>query len=222
MKLALLALAALAPATAFAEDPAPYVVHDGRAAAPAQSNTPARTPSSFGSTAIHPRIVSGTASGAPAAGAPASGASGSNVRTFRSTHSSRRRGIMGAAPAGGAGGTPAAPASSAPPPYAVPGAKIITQGQQPVYSTPSGGGTQSVQGGGFIAIDQSRANDVGRGPGISWGPPDKPPSTGNSGGGGSGATSNGPVAGGAASAAPGTAANTNRGAQGATGFDPAF
>ena len=78
------------------------------------------------------------------------------------------------------------------PAYAVPGAKIISAGQQPVYSDPGNGGTHSVEGGGFIAIDQSKANDVGRGPGITWARPDSTMSSG-SGGGGSGGSSNGPA-----------------------------
>ncbi len=63
-----------------------------------------------------------------------------------------------------------------------------------MYSTPAGGGAHSVDGGGFIAIDQSRANDVGRGPGVTWGAPDRAPTAGaGGGGGGSGdASSNGP------------------------------
>ena len=79
------------------------------------------------------------------------------------------------------------------PAWATIGAKILTAGQQPVYSNPGNGGTHSVEGGGFIAMDQGHANDVGRGPGISWGAPDQAPSSGaGSGGGGSGASSNGP------------------------------
>jgi hypothetical protein len=68
-------------------------------------------------------------------------------------------------------------------------------GEQPTYSNAAGGGTASVNGGGFITIDQSKANDVGRGPGVTWGAPDTPP--GGSGGGsiigGSGAGANGPA-----------------------------
>ncbi|HEX4047442.1 MAG TPA: hypothetical protein VH309_06390, partial [Elusimicrobiota bacterium] len=91
--------------------------------------------------------------------------------------------------AGGTGGTTSAP--SAPPAYATPGAKILSAGQQPVYSTPSGGGTQSVDGGGFVAMDQSRAVNVGAAPGITWAPPDRTQSSGSRGGSGSGGSSNG-------------------------------
>jgi hypothetical protein len=89
---------------------------------------------------------------------------------------------------GGTGGT----GSSAPTisPSAAVGAKVLTLGQAPVYSNPGGGGTTSVQGGGFVAIDPSHATDALRGPGITWGAPDKASS---SGGGGSGASSNGPA-----------------------------
>jgi hypothetical protein len=219
MKLALIALAALVPALAFADDPAPYVLHEGRAAnAPAGGSSASSKTSTFGTKSIRPGISAGIAT-KPAAGARASG----SVRAFRSTHrSSGHHGMMGAAPTGGGAATPA---PSAPPAYATPGAMIRTAGQQPVYSTPAGGGTHSVEGGGMIAIDQSRANDVGRAPGITWAPPDTPPSAGaHSGGGGTGASSNGPAAGAASSnaGAPTTAPTTNRGSQGVTGFDASF
>lgn len=79
------------------------------------------------------------------------------------------------------------------PAWATPGAKIISAGRQPVYSDPGNGGTHSVEGGGFIAMDQGRANDVGRAPGITWGRPDRAPSSGAAAGGGSGGSSNGPA-----------------------------
>ena len=202
MKLALIALAALVPALAFADDPAPYVLHEGRAAnAPAGGSSASSKTSTFGTKSIRPGISAGIAT-KPAAGARASG----SVRAFRSTHrSSGHHGMMGAAPTGGGAATPA---PSAPPAYATPGAMIRTAGQQPVYSTPAGGGTHSVEGGGMITIDQSRANDVGRAPGS----------------GGTGASSNGPAAGAASSnaGAPTTAPTTNRGSQGVTGFDASF
>jgi hypothetical protein len=92
---------------------------------------------------------------------------------------------------GGTGGSGSS-SSNTPPGYATPGSKILTLGQAPVYSNPGGGGTASVQGGGFVAIDPAHANDVGRGPGITWAPPDKTAAAGT-GGGGSGASSNGPA-----------------------------
>ena len=201
MKIAPIALAVLVPALA-AADPAPYVVREGRAVAPGIS--PIRPISALGMGTIHAGVASGAAA---------------SRRGFRS---SGRRGIMGAAPSGGTG---AATTPSAPPPYATPGAKILSAGRQPLYSDPGNGGTHSVEGGGFIAIDQSRAHDVGRTPGISWGPRDTPPSANShSGAGGTGASSNGPAGGGAASAAPATAPSSDAGApaQGATGFDPTF
>jgi hypothetical protein len=224
MKIALLVLAALVPALASADDPKPYVLHDGIAVntppnAAAAGTTATKRTSAFGTSAIRAGISPGVA---PAA---ATGTSG-----FRAARgSSRHRGVTGSAPTGGtgAGGGKsggATTSSSAPPPFAVPGAKILTAGQQPIYSDPGPTGIQSVNGGGFIAIDQSRANDVGRGGGgISWAPPDTPPSTGGSGAGGNAVTANGPVGGSASSAgAPRTAGSGNRGAQGATGFDPSF
>jgi len=195
MRIALIGLAALLPALASGEDasPAPYVLHQGRAvreeapaggpSAPSASRpsrpngVSVRQVSSFGSSAPQTRIVGGRSSfGRPAAPAPA-------PRAFRGV-SSRRRGIMAAG---------ATPADSTPPAYAVPGAKIISAGQPPVYSEAAGGGTHSVEGGGFIAIDQSKAHDVGRAPGITWAPPDTPPGRNPaSGGGGTGVSANGP------------------------------
>ncbi len=89
----------------------------------------------------------------------------------------------------GTGGTTtsATPATS---PSSAIGAKVLTLGEQPTYSNAAGGGTASVNGGGFIAIDQSKANDVGRSPGVTWGPADTPPSSGRPSGGGAGASAN--------------------------------
>ena len=84
-------------------------------------------------------------------------------------------------------------APAAAPAYATPGAKILSEGQQPVYSNPGGGGTQSVNGGGFVAIEPGRANDVGRSPGITFGAPDRAQSSGTGSAGGSGGSSNGPA-----------------------------
>jgi hypothetical protein len=81
-----------------------------------------------------------------------------------------------------------ADAGTGAPAWATPGAMIRSAGQQPVYSDPGNGGVHSVNGGGFIAMDQSRANDVGRSPGITWGAPSRAAA-----GGGSGASSNGPA-----------------------------
>lgn len=238
MKLALLALAALIAAPAWAGDPAPYVLHEGRAVTSAPSAAPAasapaaapssgaaavRAPSAFGTSSIQAGISYG--SGAPSGGSsssfvsarPAASGRGFGVRAVRSTRRSGRRGVTGSTVPGGT-----TPASSGPPPFATIGAKIITEGQPPVYSDPGNAGTHSVEGGGFVAIDQSRANDVGRAPGIFWAPPDTPPSSGHSGGGGSGASANGPAAGSSPVGAPAVAPQTNRGASGATGFDPSF
>ncbi|HXS99514.1 MAG TPA: hypothetical protein VN915_02465 [Elusimicrobiota bacterium] len=205
MRIALIGLAALLPALASADDasPAPYVLHQGRAVR-AESGPPAgegssaprgstgqgsrgvsmRQVSNFGAAPVRTSVVGGrssfTRSSAPSP-APA-------ARGFRRA-SAHRRGITG-----GSAPTASTPSDSAAPPYAVPGAKIISAGQPPVYSEAAGGGTHSVEGGGFIAMDQTKAHDVGRAPGITWAPPDTPPGrNANMGGGGSGASANGPM-----------------------------
>jgi hypothetical protein len=94
----------------------------------------------------------------------------------------------------GSGGTSAPAVVTEQGGWATPGSKILTAGQQPVYSTPSGGGQFSVDGGGFVAINQGQAQDVGRGPGVTWASqPDKLPSSGSGGISGSGASANGPT-----------------------------
>lgn len=198
MRIALIGLAALLPSLASAQDasPAPYVLHQGRAvrteaAAPegssahqssaegGSSGVATRQVSAFGAAPVRTGIVGGRSFfGRSWTPAPA-------ARAFRG--SSFRRGVTGSA-------RRAAADDSAPPAFAVPGAKIISEGQQPVYSEAADGGTHSVEGGGFIAMDQAKAHDVGRAPGISWAPPDTPPSaTRVSMGGGSGASANGPA-----------------------------
>jgi hypothetical protein len=103
-------------------------------------------------------------------------------------------GTTGGVTTGGPGATGSTTSpSSAAPAWATPGAKILSAGQQPVYSTPSGGGTASVNGGGFIAINQAQAGDVGRSPGVTWAQPDRTQSSGSGGISGSGATTNGPA-----------------------------
>ena len=122
------------------------------------------------------------------AGAKSSGAAVSHAKSRSAVANFSK--IKKAVPGGGTGSpTPAPAPTDTPPPYATPGAKIVTAGQPPGYSNPGNGGTHSVDGGGFIAIDQGRANDVGRG-GITWGTPDRVPSSGGAGGGGSGASEN--------------------------------
>ena len=83
---------------------------------------------------------------------------------------------------GAAGDTTAAPAP-------------LTYGESrpPVYSNAEPARTQSVDGGGFVAIDRSRAVDAASSPGVTLGPPDKAQSSGAGGGGGSGGSSNGPA-----------------------------
>jgi hypothetical protein len=112
----------------------------------------------------------------------------------RSSFANASRLTGGTTPAGGGtGGSTPASAPAAAPAWATIGSKILTAGQQPVYSTASGGGTHSIDGGGFVAIDQSHAGDVGRGPGVTWGAPDRAQSSGSGSGGGSGGSSNGPA-----------------------------
>jgi hypothetical protein len=114
-----------------------------------------------------------------------SGFAGSSLPRGRAT-------FAGASLTGGGTGSPAPAPSNTTPGFATPGAKILTLGQAPVYSNAAGGGTASVSGGGFVAIDPTRATDVERGPGITWGTPDQTTAS-SGGGGGSGASSNGPA-----------------------------
>jgi hypothetical protein len=100
-----------------------------------------------------------------------------------------KRSVSGAptAPTGGGKGgssTQSAPAVSG---AAVPGAKILTAGQQPVYSAAAGGGTNTVEGGAITG--NANAQNVGVG-GVTWSAPDKQPSTGSSGSGGTGVSAN--------------------------------
>jgi hypothetical protein len=99
-----------------------------------------------------------------------------------------RRSVSGApsAPTGGGKGgssSQSAPATSG---AAVPGAKILSAGQQPVYSVAAGGGTNTVEGGAITG--GANAQNVGVG-GVTWSAPDKQPSARGSGG-GTGASEN--------------------------------
>ena len=231
MKIALIALAALVPALASADDPAPYVLHEGIAvgadSSAAGGTSASRQPSAFGTSAIHAGVSSGTPPKAAAAAPKGAARAAAGARGFRGTGHSRHRGVMGASSTGG-GGVPA-PAPAAAPPYAAIGAKIISAGQPPVYSDPGNAGTHSVEGGGFIDINQSKAHDVGRAPGIAWAPPDTPPSANptTGGSGGTGASANGPspvnvpapAVGAPAVAPPNPGGQTDHGA---TGFDGSF
>jgi hypothetical protein len=238
MKTALPALVVLVlvPALAFADDPKPYVLQGGRAVM-THSNTStsgtashavaAKTPSPPVAAASHP----GISAGAGSSGRAAAGAATGRPAARAASRSRGRRGAAGPIPAGGTapgGGTGGTTSSQdSPPPYAAPGAMIRTAGQPPVYSNPGNGGTHSIEGGGFIAIDDRRAQDVARGPGVSWAPPDsKQGANAASGGGiGSAITANpgtNPLA------SPPTAPRTDgghsgdNGSRGGTGFDPSF
>jgi hypothetical protein len=255
MRIALIGFAVLLPAFAAADDasPAPYVLHQGRAvrnseASPSGTSQPAAPPVSVGSPA---NTEAGRSVSAFGIGSIRPGISGNRALARPNSSFSRARGFRGSSHGRSISGTPVtgapapapapAPADSAPPAYAVPGAKIISEGQQPVYSKAAGGGTHSIEGGGFIAMDQSKAHDVGRAPGITWAPPDTPPSANpvNKGGGGSGASANGPApagSGGSTSGSDGSTGghisgdgnggNNNQGNNGgqnnSTGFNPAF
>jgi hypothetical protein len=80
-----------------------------------------------------------------------------------------------------------------PPNYTKPGALIRSEGQLPVYSDPGNARTHSVDGGGFIAQDPSKARDSNRSPGVTWGPADTHGGAPSSGAGGNGVTANGPA-----------------------------
>ncbi len=209
MRTAWMVCVALVPALAWADDSRPYVTHNGRGVeAPAPASVPSPAPAAaataFGSNASRPAVVSAAVAAAnsatAAAGAAVPASSGQAV-TGRSTRPLRgiqkRRGV--AAP-GGTGSTTQAP----PPEYSKPGALIRTAGQLPVYSDPGNARTASVEGGGLITIDQSKAHDAARSNGVTYGAPDtRPGANPTSGAGGSAVTSNG-----------GSAATTNGGGSG--------
>lgn len=86
---------------------------------------------------------------------------------------------------GGTGGSGGSAQQTPPPYYYTPGALIRTAGQLPKYEAANNAGTASVEGGGFVAQDPSRSQDVGRAPGLTWGTP-----MAAGGSGGSGASAN--------------------------------
>lgn len=211
MKIAGMALAALVAAPAFADDPKPYVLYNGRgavapAAAPAPSPakgggagapsgsvlTAASQASTFGSSTVRPSSYPGDPAAAAAAAMAAAGAAsgssaGQAVRGVK--RHSAKRGVAKSSSRKADGDAP-------PPNYSKPGALIRTEGQLPIYTDPGNAGTHSVEGGGFVDIDPRRAKDVGRSPGVAWGAPDTPPSanpTSGGGAGGNGVTANGPA-----------------------------
>lgn len=230
MKTALLvACAALtAAAIASAEDSRPYVVNNGRAApaaAPAAPAAPSARASSFGANAARPSIVTPVSAlagaNAGAAAAPAENAVPRRAVRGASTRGGRRV----TADTGGSGS-----GDQAPPPYFnKPGALIRTEGQLPQYSDPGNARTHSVEGGGFVDIDQRKARDSNRGPGVTLGAPDTRPST-NGSTGGMTITANGPAQGstGGTSNTPPTAGSNSgggrhdEGAPVGTGFDGSF
>jgi hypothetical protein len=164
MKTVLLALAVAVPALAFADDPAPYVLHNGRAA-------PARA---SGGRASGTRRAAGGKLSAPRP----RGASGA------------RRGLLGTAPvkngaagSGSGGGSGNGSSSNAPVQGpAVPGATILSAGVQPTVSDPGAHGVNPTTRGGVITLDPARAQDVGRSPGLAWGTPDASSARGRAGG----------------------------------------
>lgn len=205
MKIALLAAAVLASTSAFADDSHPYVTYGGRgvtsnaqAAKPLGPDTVDAPPAAAGQAGVVAATAQTGAFGSnnvtagilTAAGVdPTSLPSGSQgVRGGRRGligGSSRSRGV---ATTGGSGGSTG---NQAPPPYYdKPGALIRTAGQQPKYADPHDATTHAVDGGGFVTINDAKAHDVGRGPGITYGPPDKLPGANPNSGSGSGAGGN--------------------------------
>ena len=238
MKIALILSAALVAATASAEDPTPYVVHDGRGAsaaakpaqtAPAVMGTTSQT-STFGSSAVHPTVNLGDGSPAAlAAAAAAATSAASGTHNFQSKRSSSKtKGI----------GTVRKDTSTTPPPnYSKPGALIRTEGQLPTYTATNDATTHAVEGGTFVSQDPRHTTNS-NGVGVTWGAPDKAPTANPGSGSGSSAggnaiTSNG-GAGGSGSPVGSTRVQTDNG-QGngnnnghnakdssVSGFDPAF
>ncbi|MFI5345438.1 MAG: hypothetical protein ACHQ51_03600 [Elusimicrobiota bacterium] len=255
MKIALLLSAALIPAFAAAEDPKPYIVNNGRGATTAPAPAPAvggatangilgttTQASIFGSNAVHPTLNSGDTSPATIAAAAAAAATaggGRGIRGMKGVMSKKR----------GAGIRRAAQADAPPPNFSKPGALIRTEGQLPTYTATNDARTTSVEGGTFISQDPRRTVDSNRGPGVTWGAPDKAPSANQgsgSGAGGSAIVANGPsnAGGGPSGTSPihgdngggnggqdnGVGNNNNNGQNGqkskdmssVSGFDPAF
>jgi len=216
MKTALLVLAVLAAAPAFADDSGPYVLRDGRRAAPAAA--PAATPirshsrapsAALGATNIHPSSFSGHVGGRALGG--------SRLGTLRAAQ----------------GRTALGNDNTPQPEYSKPGALIRSEGQLPVYTDPGNATTHAVEGGGFVAQDPRYARSLG-GQGISYGPADKMPGTNPStgGAGGNGVTSNGgSSSGGSSSGSSGSGGNSGAdnngqhngqdgGSASPTGFEP--
>lgn len=209
MKTALLLAAVLLPALARADDK-PYAVYNGRGAGTAGGPAPAAAapaaPSGAAGAQTSNQLVdtalqqgafgtSGVKTGLlPASGGSGEAFSGRSGRTrtrgfggFGRSLKARR----GAAPtSGGSTGGSGAPTSDPPPYYSKPGALIRTEGQLPKYEAANNGGTTSVEGGGFVQIDQSKAVDVAKAPGIAWAPPDGQVRVNSGAGSGSGASAN--------------------------------
>lgn len=204
MKIALLALSVLAALPAFADDPKPYIVVNGKGASgpPASSGgsggfvRAGTAPSAFGTNAVHPGasgLDAGTAAALAAAGVGGGAAAApSQDRSFAGRRISGRktRGITSKTRRG-------ASDSDIPPNYTKPGALIRTEGQLPVYSDPGNARTTSVEGGSFVDINPKYARGAAVAPGITWGKPDTPPppspTSGGSGAGGNGVSANGPA-----------------------------
>jgi len=176
MKTALLVCAALVPALVSADDSKPYVVSNGRgpSAAAADANQPlvvTGQASAFGSSAVRPNVSTPVSAKRIASAAPG-----------RAEKSPRR--VTGSSGAD----------QSRPPNFDKPGALIRSEGQLPRYADPGNARAHSVEGGGLVDIDQKKARDVGRAPGIAWSAPDTPPSVNpTSRAGGTAVTANGPA-----------------------------
>lgn len=210
MRKALVAFAVAIPALVWAEDRQPYVVHNGRgssapavAAPAAASNHPLGAevrPTGMGANAVTAAVAAAAAAGAPAPSAPTGqafvGGGAPRRGVVQRGSAAHRRGAVRRA---------TGDQTDAPPPYFdKPGALIRTEGQLPVYSDPGNARTHSVEGGGLVDIDQRKARDSGRAPGVHWGAPDtRPPVNPGSGAGGNAVTANGPAPGSEGSAGGG-------------------
>ncbi len=243
MKTVLFAAAVLIPSLALADSGKAYVLYNGRSTPPsAPAGRPGfSTPAPFvpAAPAAAPARSAFGAATSRAAYAPSGFTSRRSSSGFwhplRLTHAvGRGLGARAAADTGGSTGGTSGGATQTPPNYSKPGALIRTEGQLPQYSNAAPARQHAVDGGGFVALDQSKAKDAGRSPGVTWGQPDTlPPATPDSGGaaGGNGVTANGTTSVTVNNTTQnGASGNTNGNRDGnggnqpphGTGFDPSF
>jgi len=177
MKTTIFALSVIIPALASAGDSgnAPYVVVNGRASSAAQAQTPAAT---------SPVTPSQTASPAQTSASQTHGAFGAATSAVRITRpvvnkSSKASSFGKKSHFSGKrradGGSTTTQTEEAPPNFSKPGAWIRTEGQQPTYTKTNDATTHQVEGGSFIDIENSKAQNVDRGQGLHTGPKDTLP-----------------------------------------------